>query len=347
MRHTKEQKIRRVTAARLNLVARCAPGGLSYCSPSVLCCGNDGAESLHVAAWIAPPTRCSHATRLAASTAAAQPATADARSMEAVITLQKLGVEIGVGESLIAPGSRGFFARILEHATPVTLPAFTPLVDYARGNFMHAEAGDKTVAFALDSLDAAVVYEDQVMRLSEAVAAACEEGVDASDIIAGHTLLLDEAAGALVLCAESEEPLPMYFVPHAQDEQQPCSVVLGQYANDLAYSAADSLLDAAGYAAAAAQLNSLCLVWRLEREPQRQPTRLVPTWPVSVLSRDVTFDSTDFKEPIRHIRWRSTEACIDTMRIGCTYGPQYWKAVESLKASERAACMLSCSHTTH
>jgi hypothetical protein len=260
---------------------------------------------ISVAAWIAPPTRCSHATRLAASTAAAQPATADARSMEAVITLQKLGIEIAVGESLIAPGSRGLFARTLEHT--VTLPAFTPLVDYAKGAFVHAEAGDKTVAFALDSLDAAVVYEDQVMRLREAVAAACEEGVDASDIIAGHTLLLDEAAGALVLCAESEEPFPMYFVPHAQDEQQPCSVVLGQYANDLAYSAADSLLDAAGYAAAAAQLNSLCLVWRLEREPQRQPVRLVPSWPVSVLSRDVTFDNTDFKE-VRYAKY-DTHTC--------------------------------------
>jgi hypothetical protein len=248
-----------------------------------------------VAAWVAPPTRCSHATRLAASTAAA-------RLMEAVITLQKLGIEIGVGESLIAPGSRGLFARVLEHT--VTLPAFTPIVDYAKGSFVETEAGDKTVAFALDSLDAAVVYEDQVMRLSAAVAAACEEGVDASDIIAGHTLLLDEAAGALVLCAESDEAFPMYFVPHAQDEQQLCSVVLGQYANDVAYSAADSQLDAAGYAAAAAQLNSLCLVWRLEREPQRQPTRLIPTWPVSVLCREVTFDSTDFKE-VRYNRYKT------------------------------------------
>jgi hypothetical protein len=232
--------------------------------------------------------------------------------MEAVTTLHKLGIELGVGESLVAPGSRGLFARILQRS--VTLPAFTPLVDYAKGNFVKAEADDKTVAFALDSLDAAVVYEGKVMRLSEAVAAACEEDVDASDIIAGHTLLLDEAAGALVLCAESDEPFPMYFVPHAQDEQ-PCTVVLGQYANDLAYSAADTQLDAADYAAAAAQLNSLCLVWRLERDLQR-PARLVPTWPVSVLSKEVTFDNTDFKEV--RLQYECVHMCRADQLCTCT-----------------------------
>jgi hypothetical protein len=222
---------------------------------------------------------------------------AQAQAMEVVYGLKGLSIELGVGESLVAPGSRGLYARLMEDREPVTLPQFTPVVVCAKGEFAEADAGDKTVAFVLDSLETAVVFEDRMMQLGEAVSAVFDEDTDPTNIIAGHTLLLDAADGTQTLRPGSDEHFPIFMVPHEQGER--CARELGQYANDLAYSAADTQLDVGSYWAAAAEKNSLCLVWRLERDPQR-PARLVPTYPVSVLSREVTFDSREFTEVSTH-----------------------------------------------
>jgi hypothetical protein len=219
--------------------------------------------------------------------------TVDAQAMEVVYTLKGLGIELGVGPSLVAPGSRGLYVRLMGDREPVTLPQFTPIVVCAKGEFAEADAGDKTVAFILDSLETAVVFEDRMMQLGEAVSTVYDENTDPSTVIAGHTLLFNEADGTQRVQPGSDEQFPIFMVPHEQSDRT--ALELGQYANDLAYSATDLQLDVASYWAAAAEKNSLCLVWRLERDQQR-PARLAPTYPVSVLSKEVTFDSREFTE---------------------------------------------------
>eukprot|EP00953_Heterococcus_sp_UTEX-ZZ885_P033044 17214-Heterococcus_DN1.PRE.3 len=257
-----------------------------------------------VTAWIAPAVSSGRSAKSLLKPRAAA-ATVDAQAMEVVYGLKGLGIELGVGESLVAPGSRGLYARLMEDREPVTLPQFTPIVVCAKGeftDFLEADAGDKTVAFILDSLETAVVFEDRMMQLGEAVSTVYDEDSDPSAIIAGHTLLFNEAEGTQTLQPGSDEHFPVFMVPYEQGERP--ALELGQYANDLAYSAADSQLDVDSYWAAAAEKNSLCLVWRLERDPQR-PARLVPTYPVSVLSKKVTFDSREFTE--QHSNASSTQ----------------------------------------
>jgi hypothetical protein len=64
--------------------------------------------------------------------------------------------------------------------------------------------------------------------------------------------------------------------------------------------------DSDAYEARADANNCLQLVWRVEFDEEAQ--QLVPSWPVSTLSRDLTFTNTK------------------PMEIGCTYGWAYWSA---------------------
>ncbi|KAG5182427.1 hypothetical protein JKP88DRAFT_278091 [Tribonema minus] len=125
--------------------------------------------------------------------------------MEAGTEIASLGLALMVGESVVAPGSLGLFCKVLDEGDSVSLPAFTPMAGYVRGTCRHDEAsksdsyargtfhredtGDKTVAYVLNSPDTAVFYNQQLMPLREAVAAVSDAAVDASDSVAGHTLV--------------------------------------------------------------------------------------------------------------------------------------------------------------
>ena len=78
---------------------------------------------------------------------------------------------------------------------------------------------------------------------------------------------------------------------------------IGQFANDLAIGGAAD----AAYVDASSAANIVVLVQRLERDPLN-PLLLLPSRPISTLSRDVTFAN---QQP---------------MEVGCEYGSNYWHA---------------------
>eukprot|EP00611_Tribonema_gayanum_P006764 TRINITY_DN1607_c0_g1_i3.p1 TRINITY_DN1607_c0_g1~~TRINITY_DN1607_c0_g1_i3.p1 ORF type:complete len:386 (+),score=91.17 TRINITY_DN1607_c0_g1_i3:50-1207(+) len=278
--------------------------------------------------------------------------------MEAGTEIASLGLALMVGESVVAPGSLGLFCKVLDEGDSVSLPAFTPMAGYARGTFHREDTGDKTVAYVLNGPDTAVFFNQQLMPLREAVAAVSDATVDASDSVAGHTLMLEtqlvkvghneqlstltnlgapaadlrqgavaagtstdattqrinEGVGELVLVPEcDDDDFPRYFVPDADGDRSVRA--MGQYANDLAYQQGMGHVPHAqeSYRSRAHEKNVVQLVWRLERSPERASkgvhgVQLVPTWPVTVLSRDITFEN------------------VEPMELGCTYGWAFWDA---------------------
>ena len=167
-------------------------------------------------------------------------------------------------------------------------------------------AGGKTVAFALRSLKTAVFFEQQLRTVGELL--------DEGNEIVGHKIVRDGTTGACVdLALDAEFAGARYFIP-TSPQPEPLSIMhIGQFANDLAL--CDGKPDADGgyayaggasYAEASSASNLLVLVQRLERDPER-PSVLLPSRPISTLSRDVTFAN---RAP---------------MEVGCEYGPNYWE----------------------
>ena len=100
-----------------------------------------------------------------------------------------------VGDSRVAPGTLGLYARLADGVTTVDLPAMTLIGGYSKGSFCRQvaqrrsllpflltygivdptlckDSGDKTVGFALTSMNTAVFFNRELMTLGQALAAA-------------------------------------------------------------------------------------------------------------------------------------------------------------------------------
>ena len=257
----------------------------------------------------------------------------------ASIELSGVGLKLDVAESVVSGGGLGLFLRCLADVESVTLDEGTAVCGYAQGEMRHEPDSDggKSVAFALDSPEAVVWLDGSLRTVGDLL----RDGSD-FDGIAGHTAVIDDTTGDVVdIMLDPSFEGPRYFVP-AEPQPQPFTMgSLGQMANDLAYGTAGLVArgekssveadveggscmgkgdDEAdyGYEKSSSEANVLVLVFRLERDTD-QPRVLVPTRPISTLSRPLTF--------VNDV----------PMELGCSYGNRYWK--NRRRASQLQRCM--------
>jgi hypothetical protein len=219
------------------------------------------------------------------------------------LELQELGIVLSVAESAVCVGTLGLFARISDSVEETTLPALTLLGGYSKGTFHDEDEGDKTVGFSLFSMDAPVFFNRQLMTIEQALAASV--ATETKEVkIAGHDVLYDEIEKKIIVWP-SDDTFARYFVPNDDDEMNVTNV--GQYCNDRAF---ERGIDRAEYQARCETNNCVRLAWRLEFDEQEN--MLKPSWPVSILSKDLRFSN---REPIE---------------LGTTYGWNYWDATIEL-----------------
>jgi hypothetical protein len=234
------------------------------------------------------------------------------------ISLGELGIDLFAAPSTVAPGQLGLFAILSEDAESATIPGMSLLCGYSReGTFAAKDEGDKTVGFALAGPSTAVFYERQLMSIMDALELAAEtKGANNSCGLAGHALVQNENQEVEIYLDE-DSTFKRYYVPddlnQGKEEEEGALTVqnFGQFCNDLAWSFDNPPSNKEEYDADDA--NIVQLVWRLEFD--EYTNSLIPSWPVSVLSRDVTFENADA-----------------FMELGTRYGWNYWQATVDLEA---------------
>jgi hypothetical protein len=252
------------------------------------------------------------------------PALQDPSEIVAGISLGELGLDLAIAPSTIAPGTNGLYAILSEGTERTTIPSLTLLCGYSReGTFATRDEGDKTVGFTLGGADTAVFYEKRLMGVLDALELAAKtKGTNQSCGLAGHALVQNEAGDVEVHLDDSPD-FERYFVPaflnqQGDDEEgsggdEHSVQNLGQFCNDLAWSYVNPPKDKEEYDAASDEKNAVQLVWRLEFDPDTNC--LVPTWPVSVTAKDISFENAD-----------------EFMELGTRYGWPYWQATVDLEA---------------
>lgn len=284
----------------------------------------------YTTAWSTTSTRRTSWTRRTTTTLSSStdtneaytgPILTDTSEISTGASLGELGIDIFVAPSTVAPGSLGLYAILSEEDTErATIPAMSLLCGYSReGSFAVKDEGDKTVGFALTA-STAVFYDKKLMSIIDALElAAATVGADQACGLAGHVLVQNEEEGVEVF-VDADPTFKRYYVPAMVNNQESggeekedggLSVQnFGQLCNDLAWSFDNPPSDKDAYDAASIN-NIVQLVWRLEFDATINS--LVPSWPVSVLARDVTFDNADV-----------------FMELGTRYGWNYWQATVDL-----------------
>ncbi len=230
--------------------------------------------------------------------------------MVAAFFLEELGLVLEVGPSCVVPGEMGTFCRLAEGVEEVTLPELTLLAGYAKGSFSNRDLGDKTVGFRLRGERPAVFFERELMSVQDAMRMASERhNCDcrlAYHEVKAEGFVTPQESKAGDRDGGSSAGLDCFFIPNSIIDSVDIGVTnWGQFSNDLAWS--DSRPeDQAAYERRAADNNRIQLVWRVEFDPTSQ--QLMPSWPVSTLSRDTMFTN------------------MEPLEIGCTYGWAYWSA---------------------
>mmetsp|Transcript_26378 Transcript_26378/g.40486 ORF Transcript_26378/g.40486 Transcript_26378/m.40486 type:complete len:324 (+) Transcript_26378:59-1030(+) len=237
------------------------------------------------------------------------------------ISLGELGLDLAVAPSTVAPGQLGLYAILSEDTDSATIPELTLMCGYSReGSFAAKDEGDKTVGFALPGPNTAVFYDRQLMPIIEALQLAAEEkGADKSCGLAGHVLMTEDAndADSISIYLTTEPEFKRYFVPallNAGSQVEAPDITVqnfGQFSNDLAWSYVNPPQNKEEYDASSETGNVVQLVWRLEFD--EDTNCLIPSWPVSVFARDVTFENRDV-----------------FMELGTRYGWNYWQATVNL-----------------
>ena len=232
----------------------------------------------------------------------------------ASVELPDAGLVLEVADSVVAPSGRGLFLRCLGEVESVTLEEGTAVCGYAAGAMSDASESDRTVAFALASLDSVVWFERELRAVGELLSDPTVES------IAGHAATLDEEGTVVGIALDAAYTGPRYYVP-AEPPPTPLNITaFGQMANDLAvrdFGDGDDVGDGGGrgggdddvdasYDRACEESNALVLVFRLERDAQ-EPSLLLPTRPISTMARSLTF--------VNDV----------PMEIGCRYGQRYWR----------------------
>jgi hypothetical protein len=215
------------------------------------------------------------------------------------------------------------------------------LCGYSReGTFDAEDEGDKTVGDLLagPAADTGVFYERRLMPVLDALQLAAETvGFNNSCGLAGHALMQNEEMGEVEVYVvedtnvdsddddnDDSNPtaLKRYFVPAVINNNQegddtdsdadtdPSVHNFGQFCNGSAWSFQDPPLDVQHYNKASFANNIVHLAWRLEYE--KESNSLVPSWPVSVLTNEVTFTNADVcMELGTRYGWNYCQASVD------------------------------------
>ena len=235
-------------------------------------------------------------------------------AMTAALQLAELGIDVAVGKSVVSPGQLGLFVRCSDNVESVSLPECTLLCGYAKpGTFMSTDVGDKTVGFSLPSSRTAVFFERQLMEVGDALQLAASEFGNGACGLAGHELSIHEED--VLLIRPVEGGFDRYFCPDLVNSDHVGGDItvqnFGQFCNDLAWDMMSPPASLEEYTNRSETKNCVQLVWRLEYDEAMQS--LVPSWPVSVLSKDVCFENREF------------------MELGTRYGWGYWQATVDLE----------------
>lgn len=227
--------------------------------------------------------------------------------MLAALEVEDLGLVLEVGPSAVAPCGLGLFARLAAGVRAVELPEMTLLAGYSRGEFRSEHFGDKTVGFVIPSGNTAVFFQQKLMSVETVLGMVDDAGEEAQ--LAGH--VVERAGEGYAVRPTNDDPCFLrYFVPEALPgdlgEVGPLLSArnFGQFCNDRAF--VPGMTNEAAYLERAAEENCVELVWRVEYDSNAG--LLVPSWPLSVLSRDCAFANSN---PIE---------------LGTTYGWNYWDA---------------------
>jgi len=254
------------------------------------------------------------------------------------IQLVELGLDLCIGQSSVSSGL-GLFVRCSDGIDSTTLPECTLLCGYARsGTFQMKDVGDKTVGFTIQGDEVAVFYDRKLMMIGDALKKASVEHYDGNDVsLAGHNVVWDEEGGKIQIHPTMDDnKFARYFVPDlANSDDGGVSAVTtmeggregdnldiqnsGQFCNDLAWGVggggdSTSVMQSPPenideYETRSVLRNAVQLIWRLAYDDNGC---LTPSWPVSVLSSDMTFENQDF------------------MELGTRYGFGYWQATVDL-----------------
>ncbi len=255
------------------------------------------------------------------------------------VTLSELGLDLAVAPSITVPSQLGLYVRLAEGVESVTIPSMTLLCGYAKhGTFQRGAItdGGKTVGFLFNSVDTAVFLERQLMSISDALQYAAKKYNSCG--LFGHDLQLIMNNGSDNLCKDDggsivikvtpirqefldAEQSRRYFVPDMvsrvlnNEEIDLKEFVIQnfcQYFNDLDWDINNPPQGQDEYKMRSHASNILQLVWRLEYNDTKKC--LMPTWPVTIFSRDATLNNYE------HF-----------MEIGTSYGWNYWDALMKLR----------------
>lgn len=243
--------------------------------------------------------------------------------------LEEFDLELIIAPSIVVPAQLGLYIRLAEGIDHVTLPPMTLLCGYARHGTFECNAmnsGGKTVGFILNSSKTAVFFERQLMSIGDALEYAAKKYGSCGLI--GHELqvssnMLDGKEIKITPIKQQGllEDDARYFVPDMvqrvlnNEEVNIEEFVIqnfGQYSNDLAWDATKKKMGREEYNAQSEISNILRLVWRLEYNADK--SCLVPSWPVSVIGRQVTFENN-----------------AQFMEVGTCYGWNYWHQTSLLE----------------
>jgi hypothetical protein len=231
--------------------------------------------------------------------------------MPAILQLLELGIDVAVGTSVVAPGQLGLFIRCSESVETATIPEGTLLCGYGKpGSFQKLDVGDKTVGFLLRSSRTAIFWNRKLMEVGEALLWAASELGNGTCGLAGHELSWGEETDELII--QPVEGFDRYFCPDSIQNDEDITIQnLGQFSNDLAWNFLSPPKSHDSYEEEASLRNCIQLAWRLEFDVNSRC--LIPSWPVSIFSRDVRFENDEF------------------MEVGTRYGWGYWQATVNLE----------------
>ena len=233
----------------------------------------------------------------------------DFADIEGACALSDIGLTLLIGKSTINRDMKGLFITINDDTDEVFIPKASVICGYAKGQLAESFVGDKTVGYRFKNTKNIIVFEKQIMPLSDCISIIRNRTNTLSTSIAGH--LLDENNNIVPILEYKRN----YFVP---DNICDYSVGrLGMYANDFNIDD-ESTRDDNYYSkkgnyfnrkqrkqAEPPSRNTLSLVWRMEWDDSQK--YLMPTWPVVITNKNIRFSNT---EPIE---------------VGLDYGRQYWQ----------------------
>jgi hypothetical protein len=246
--------------------------------------------------------------------------------MDASFELEEFGLTLMVGKSTLSLPQeeanstleeKGLFISLANSTiAEAIIPRGTILCGYGKGQFRTAPQGDKSVGYTFRSTETLVVFEKNISSLSEVIQTVVKDDNSSitaqllKDLMISHhvfpkwdtTRNLSTFHISPILNATG-----LVFIPDPVVSVENITIVnAGMFANDLGFNYSQALiLNSTVYDAASSDCNILQLIWRMEFKNNT----LFPTWPLVVVSKDLSFEN------------------YEPMEVGIKYGWHYWKNV--------------------